>query len=128
MEEMGTIDYVGHSVAGLASPLVAALLLCLIGAIVSAFASSTAVLGSIIPLAVPFLQGGTGVSAIGFVAALAVSSTIVDVSPFSTNGALVLASAKGVDRQVFFRQLLRYAAVVTIAAPIVLWLVFVVFL
>ena len=83
-------------------------------------------LGSIIPLAVPFLQGGTGVSAIGFVAALAVSSTIVDVSPFSTNGALVLANAKGVDRQVFFRQLLRYAAVVTIAAPIVLWLVFVV--
>jgi hypothetical protein len=100
----------------------------LIGAIVSAFASSTAVLGSIIPLAVPFLQGGTGVSAIGFVAALAVSSTIVDVSPFSTNGALVLANAKGVDRQVFFRQLLRYAAVVTIAAPIVLWFVFVVIL
>jgi hypothetical protein len=29
---------------------------------------------------------------------------------------------------VFFRQLLRYAAVVTIAAPIVLWLVFVVIL
>jgi di/tricarboxylate transporter len=128
MEEMGTIDYVGDSVAGLASPLIAALLLCLIGAIVSAFASSTAVLGSIIPLAVPFLQSGTGVSAIGFVAALAVSSTIVDVSPFSTNGALVLANAKGVDRQVFFRQLLRYAAVVTIAAPIVLWFVFVVIL
>ncbi len=126
MEEMGTIDYVGDSVAGLASPLIAALLLCLIGAIVSAFASSTAVLGSIIPLAVPFLQGGTGVSAIGFVAALAVSSTIVDVSPFSTNGALVLANAKGVDRQVFFRRLLSYAAVVTIAAPIVLWALFVV--
>lgn len=94
LQEMGTIDYVGESVAGLASPLVAALLLCLIGAIVSAFASSTAVLGSIIPLAVPFLQSGTGVSPIGFVAALGVSSTIVDVSPFSTNGALVLANAK----------------------------------
>jgi di/tricarboxylate transporter len=128
MQEMGTIDYVGDSVAGLASPLIAALLLCLIGAIVSAFASSTAVLGSIIPLAVPFLQSGTGVSAIGFVAALAVSSTIVDVSPFSTNGALVLANAKGVDRQVFFRRLLSYAAFVTIAAPIVLWVVFVVVL
>jgi di/tricarboxylate transporter len=128
MEEMGTIDYVGDSVAGLASPLIAALLLCLIGAIVSAFASSTAVLGSIIPLAVPFLESGTGVSPIGFVAALAVSSTIVDVSPFSTNGALVLANAKGVDRQVFFRQLLRYAAVVTVVAPVILWLVFVVVL
>ena len=59
LEKMGTIDFVGHSVAGLGSPLLAALLLCLIGAVVSAFASSTAVLGSLIPLAVPFLQGDT---------------------------------------------------------------------
>jgi hypothetical protein len=42
---MGTIDYVGESVADLASPLLVALLLCFIGAVVSAFASSTAVLG-----------------------------------------------------------------------------------
>ena len=54
----------------------------------------------------PFLQAGTGVSAIGFIAAMAVASTIVDVSPFSTNGALVLANAQGIDRQVFFRRLL----------------------
>jgi di/tricarboxylate transporter len=128
LQGMGTIDYVGESVAGLASPLVAALLLCLIGAIVSAFASSTAVLGSIIPLAVPFLLGGTGVGAVGFVAALAVSSTIVDVSPFSTNGALVLANAQGVDKDVFFRQLLWYAAAVTVIAPVVLWFLFVVVL
>ena len=126
LDEMGTIDYVGNSVAGLGSPLLAALLLCLIGAVVSAFASSTAVLGSLIPLAVPFLQSGTGVSAIGFVAALAVSSTIVDVSPFSTNGALVLANARGVDRTAFFRKLLAYGAVVTVVAPIVVWLLFVV--
>ena len=126
LEKMGTIDFVGHSVAGLASPLLAALLLCLIGAVVSAFASSTAVLGSLIPLAVPFLQGDTGVSAIGFIAAMAVSSTIVDVSPFSTNGALVLANAQGVDRDVFFRKLLAYGAIVTVVAPVVVWLLFVV--
>ena len=113
MDKMGTIDFVGHSVAGLTSPMMAALLLCFVGAVVSAFASSTAVLGSLIPLAVPFLQGDTGVSAIGFIAAMAVSSTIVDVSPFSTNGALVLANAKGVDRDVFFRQLMVYGAIVT---------------
>jgi di/tricarboxylate transporter len=128
LDAMGTIDYVGDSVAGLASPLLAALLLCFIGAVVSAFASSTAVLGSLIPLAVPFLQAGTGVSPVGFIAAMAVSSTIVDVSPFSTNGALVLANARGVDRDVFFRQLLAYGALVTVVAPVVLWLVFVVVL
>jgi di/tricarboxylate transporter len=126
MEKMGTIDFVGHSVAGLTSPLMAALLLCFVGAVVSAFASSTAVLGSLIPLAVPFLQQGTGVDAIGFIAAMAVSSTIVDVSPFSTNGALVLANAQGVDRDVFLRQLMIYGAIVTVVAPVVVWLLFVV--
>lgn len=126
LDKMGTIDFVGHSVAGLTSPLVAALLLCFIGAVVSAFASSTAVLGSLIPLAVPFLQQGTGVSAVGFIAAMAVASTIVDVSPFSTNGALVLANAQGIDRQVFLRQLMIYGGVVTLVAPVVVWLLFVV--
>ena len=127
MEKMGTIKFVGNSVADLASPLTAALLLCFIGAVVSAFASSTAVLGSLIPLAVPFLQSGTGVSPVGFVAAMGVSSTIVDVSPFSTNGALVLANARGIDRDKFFRQLLAYGALVTVVAPIIVWFVFVVF-
>jgi di/tricarboxylate transporter len=126
LEHMGTIDFVGESVAGLGSPMIAALLLCFIGAVVSAFASSTAVLGSLIPLAVPFLQAGTGVSAIGFIAAMAVASTIVDVSPFSTNGALVLANAQGIDRDLFFRRLLGYGALVTVLAPIVLWLLFIV--
>jgi len=126
LQTMGTIDFVGHSVAGLTSPLMAALLLCFIGAVVSAFASSTAVLGSLIPLAVPFLQAGTGVDAIGFIAAMAVSSTIVDVSPFSTNGALVLANAQGVDREVFFRRLLGYGALVTVVAPVVVWVIFIV--
>ncbi len=126
MDKMGTIDFVGHSVAALTSPLIAALLLCFVGAVISAFASSTAVLGSLIPLAVPFLQGDTGVGAIGFIAAMAVSSTIVDVSPFSTNGALVLANARGVNREAFFRQLMVYGAAVTLIAPVVVWLLFVV--
>lgn len=126
LEKMGTISFVGDSVAGLASPMLAALLLCFIGAVVSAFASSTAVLGSLIPLAVPFLQSGTGVSPIGFIAAMAVASTIVDVSPFSTNGALVLANAQGVDREAFFRKLMAYGALVTVVAPIIVWALFVV--
>jgi len=126
MEKMGTISFVGTSVASLTSPLMVALLLCFVGAVVSAFASSTAVLGSLIPLAVPFLQAGTGVDPIGFIAAMAVASTIVDVSPFSTNGALVLANAQGIDRDVFLRQLMIYGGIVTLVAPPVVWLLFVV--
>ncbi|WP_338759767.1 SLC13 family permease [Massilia sp. METH4] len=126
MQKMGTITWVGDSVASLTSPMMVALLLLFVGAIVSAFASSTAVLGSLIPLAVPFLQNGTGVDPIGFIAAMAVASTIVDVSPFSTNGALVLASAQHIDRDVFLRQLMIYGGIVTLVAPVVVWMLFVV--
>lgn len=127
LEKMGTIDFVGHGVASLSSPLLAALLLCFIGATVSAFASSTAVLGSLIPLAVPFLKADTGIDAIGFIAAMAVASTIVDVSPFSTNGAIVLATSGDGIRDALFRKLLGYSVAVTALAPVIVWLLFIVF-
>jgi hypothetical protein len=116
---------VGNAVASLAAPLLVALLLCYIGGVVSAFASSTALLGSTIPLAVPFLLQGE-ISAVAMIAALSVSTTIVDCSPLSTNGALVLANSVGVDRDVMFRRLLAYGAVVVAVAPLLLWLALVV--
>ena len=45
LQEAGTVEWVGNGVAGIGVPLLVALLLCYIGAIVSAFASSTAILG-----------------------------------------------------------------------------------
>lgn len=124
LQEAGTIDYVGRGVAGLGVPLLAAVLLCYIGGVVSAFASSTAILGVTIPLAVPFLLQGD-VSAVGLVCAIAISSTIVDVSPFSTNGALVLANAQGIDRDVFYQQILRYSGLVVLVGPLIAWAVLV---
>ncbi len=125
LQEAGTVDYVGNAVASIGMPLLVALLLCYIGGIVSAFASSTAILGATIPLAVPFLLAGE-VGAVGVIVALAVSSTIVDVSPFSTNGALVLANApKSIDRDLFYKQILKYSALVVVVGPLVAWAVFV---
>jgi di/tricarboxylate transporter len=125
LQEAGTVDYVGNAVAELGSPLLIALLLCYVGGIVSAFASSTAILGATIPLAVPFLLAGE-VGAVGVIVALAVSSTIVDVSPFSTNGALVLANApQSVDRDRFYKQILKYSVIVVAVGPLVAWAVFV---
>lgn len=124
LQKMGTIDYVGNAVKEIGAPLVAALVLCYIGAVVSAFASSVGLLGATIPLAVPFLAEGT-VSPVAMVAALAVAATVVDVSPFSTNGAIVLANAKDVDRERFFRQLMTYGAIIVGVVPLLVWLLFV---
>ncbi|MGW1780290.1 SLC13 family permease [Streptomyces sp. NPDC002143] len=125
LDEMGTIKWAGEGVSDIGVPLLAAVLLCYIGAIVSAFASSVGIMGALIPLAVPFLAQGE-IGAVGMIAALAVSATVVDVSPFSTNGALVLAAAPDVDRERFFRQLMIYGGVVVAVVPAVVWLVMVV--
>jgi di/tricarboxylate transporter len=120
LQEAGTVDWVGNGVASIGIPLLVALLLCYIGGIVSAFASSTAILGVTIPLAVPFLLAGD-IGAIGVIVALSISSTIVDVSPFSTNGALVLANAQEVDRDAFYKQILKYSALVVAIGPLIAW-------
>ncbi|MCX3288629.1 SLC13 family permease [Streptomyces sp. NEAU-H22] len=125
LDEMGTITWAGEGVGGIGVPLLAAALLCYIGALVSAFASSVGIMGALIPLAVPFLERGE-IGAVGMIAALAVSATVVDVSPFSTNGALVLAAAPDVDRERFFRQLMVYGGIVVAVVPAAAWLVMVV--
>ncbi len=81
-------------------------------------------LGAIIPLAVPLLLLGEA-DAVSVVSALAISSSVVDVSPFSTNGALVVASAEEADRNSLYRWLLGYSVVVVAVAPLLAWLVLV---
>ncbi|MFI6694058.1 SLC13 family permease [Streptomyces sp. NPDC050433] len=125
LEEMGTIEYAGNAVGDIGIPLLAAVLLCYIAAVISAFASSVGIMGALIPLAVPFLAQGE-IGAVGMIAALAVSATVVDVSPFSTNGALVLAAAPDVDRERFFKQLMVYGGIVVAVVPAAVWLVMVV--
>lgn len=125
LEKAGAVDFIGNGVSDIGIPLLGALLVCYVGGIVSAFASSAAVLGATIPLAVPFLMQGH-LGAAGVICALAVSSTIVDVSPFSTNGALVVASAAKEERESLFRQFLIYSGLVVAFGPLLAWLLFVV--
>ncbi|MEU7581458.1 SLC13 family permease [Streptomyces sp. NPDC041068] len=125
MERMGTIDYLGKQVASIQAPLFGALLICLIGAIASAFASTTGMLGALIPLAVPFLLDGD-VGPVGLITALAISSSIVDASPFSTSGALVTANTPENQRDFVFRRLMAWGLGIAVAGPLVTWGLFVV--
>ncbi|MEV0703974.1 SLC13 family permease [Saccharopolyspora sp. NPDC050389] len=124
MESVGTIDYLGNSVAGIGIPLLAAFLICLIGGAVSAFASTTGILGALIPLAVPFLHTGQ-VGAVGMIIALAISSSVVDSSPFSTSGALVVASTPEESRDATFKRLMAWGMSMILVAPVLSWAIFV---
>lgn len=117
----GSPEAVGLWAAGLGAAAIGALILCYVGGVASAFASSTALLPVIIPIAIPLIASGN-ISAGLFVAALAVSSTIVDVSPFSTNGALMLANRPdSIGEQTYYRQILTYSVLVTLAGPLLVW-------
>lgn len=121
LTEAGSPEYIGNWAAGLGIAAIGALVLCYVGGIASAFASSTALLPVIIPIAVPLIAGG-GVSPWAMAAALAVSSTIVDVSPFSTNGALMLANRPDtISEQAYYKQILNYAIIVTLVGPLLVW-------
>ncbi|HLN76099.1 MAG TPA: SLC13 family permease [Nocardioidaceae bacterium] len=117
----GTPEYVGNWAAGFSTALLGALILCYVGGVISAFASSTALLPIIIPIAIPLIAHGD-LSAVAVVAALAVASTIVDVSPFSTNGALMVANRPDtIDEEKFYKQILGYSAIVVLVGPLLVW-------
>jgi len=124
LQRYGTVNVVGTAIAASSTPLVTALLLCTVGAVTSAFASSAGILGALIPLAVPVLAQGA-LETTGTVVALAISATVVDSTPFSTVGALIVAHTDDDERAHVYRGLLAWGGVMVVTAPFITWLLFV---
>ncbi|OZE37616.1 MULTISPECIES: SLC13 family permease [unclassified Rhodococcus (in: high G+C Gram-positive bacteria)] len=117
---IGTVDSIGESVGALDNVALATLLLCFIGAIVSAFATSSGVIAALVPLSLPLLAGSS-LGPIGLIGSIVVASTIVDVSPFSANGAVVVANSTSEVRSRVLRRLLVHGGIVVVVAPVALW-------
>lgn len=125
LDRAGSISRIGEGVAGLGAPIVSALLLCMVASLVSAFASSTGVLGALVPLGVPLMLSG-GLSPLGLLIAIGLSATIVDASPFSSLGALATASAPADQQRTLSRQFLVFGVSMIVIAPVLSVLIFVV--
>jgi Na+/H+ antiporter NhaD/arsenite permease-like protein len=124
LEEIGAIDELEASISNLGSGSIATLVTSYVVGFVSAFASTTGTLGAITPVVVP-LAMDPALTAIGVVTAIGIASSVVDVSPMSTSGALLMASAQPKDEALFFRALLAYAIVMIGIVPLLAWLIFV---
>ncbi|WP_327302328.1 SLC13 family permease [Streptomyces sp. NBC_01298] len=119
LERLGALDLLGDLAKSLQSPLLAAFVLCLTGALVSAFASTTGILGILIPLALPLVAAGS-IPGAGLVMAVAVCSSLVDTTPFSTAGAAVVASGPDEgERRRMSRDLTRWGLSLIIGGPII---------
>lgn len=117
LERMGAIEMLGQAAESVSSPLLAAFVICLVGAAVSAFASTTGILGALIPLALPLMASGNFVG-YGLIVALAISSNLVDTTPFSTAGATAVASAPEEARPRMTRVLIRWGFSMILIGPI----------
>ena len=122
LQAAGTVEWVSAGISAIGIPLLAALLLFYMSGLISALASSLAIIGVVIALAVPFLESGD-VHVGGFVAALAIATTIVDISPFSTNGAMLLANVHSTIRDRYYKQMIGYAGLMCLIGPGLAWVV-----
>lgn len=126
LEEMGALEELQAGIASLGNSSAAALITSYVVAIVSAFASTTGTLGVISPIVTPIAIDPL-LTPIGVVTAIAISSSVVDVSPMSTSGALLMASAQPKDERLFFRALLLWAIAMIAIVPLLVWFIFVQF-
>jgi di/tricarboxylate transporter len=128
LQQMGTVQWAVGLLGGVGSPLLALLLVCYIAGLVSAVASSFATLVATVPLALA-IASDAGIGSFGaalIITAIVVASTIVDISPFSTYGAMVLGAAEPEEQNVFQRSLMKYAGVIVVLAPGAAWLLLIV--
>jgi di/tricarboxylate transporter len=119
LQNLDAVNLLGRQAMAIGTPLLAAVGICMVAALVSAFASTTAVLAALVPMAVPLASSGT-VPGWALITTLGVSATIVDASPFSNTGATLVASAPEEDRSRLRVLLLRWSLAMVIGGPIVL--------
>ena len=119
LQKMGAVELLGDAASRIGSPLLAALLICLIGGLVSAFASTTGMLAALVPLAIPLVASGD-IAGWALIAALGVCSSIVDVSPFSTLGATLVATVDEAERPRINQLLTRWGMSMVVVGPLAL--------
>lgn len=117
LQRIGAIDMLGQAAANVPHPYLAALIICVIGAFVSAFASTTGILGALIPMSIPLMATGS-FEGYGLIVALAISSSLVDATPFSTAGAAAVAGAPEEARPRLTKILMRWGMSMIVLGPI----------
>ncbi len=118
LQRMDAVNLLGHAAMNVGTPLVAALVICMIAGLVSAFASTAGILVALVPMAVPLASSG-GVAGWALMCAMGVCASIVDASPFSTTGALTVAAAAEDERPRLKSLLMRWGLSMVIVGPVV---------
>ena len=125
IQQAGAIEWLADYAGSLGSESLVALVLCYLVSVVTGVASTIGTIGMLVPLSAPLLHDGV-IEGTGLLTAMAVSAAVSDISPFSTWGALFLASVAAVtDRDKTLRAQLIYTGVMVSVMPLIAWVLFV---
>jgi di/tricarboxylate transporter len=117
LQRVGAVDLLNEAAANVEPPLLTALATCFVAALISAFASTTGTLAALVPLAVPLALSGD-VPGWAFMSALAVSASLVDMCPFSPNGAVLVATSDEDQRPRMSSLLARWGLSLLVLGPL----------
>jgi di/tricarboxylate transporter len=118
LQKLDAVNLMGHAAMNVGTPIMAAFVICMIAGLVSAFASTAGILAALVPMAVPLATSG-GVAGWALMCAMGVCASIVDASPFSTTGALIIASAAESERSRLKSLLMRWGLSMVVIGPAV---------
>lgn len=125
IQKAGAIEWMANQINQIGSPELTGLFLCYVVSIVTGVASTIGTIGMLVPLSAPFIVTGD-LEGTGLITAMAISAAISDISPFSTWGALFLATvASVVDKDAVLRSQLIYTAIAVCFLPFLAWFLFV---
>jgi di/tricarboxylate transporter len=119
LQRTGAVDLLNETANAVRPPVLTALALCVVAGLVSAFASTSGTLAALVTFAVPLAASGA-VPAVPFICALAVCACLVDMCPFSPNGAALVATSDEEHRPRMISLLTRWGLSMIVLGPLVL--------
>ncbi len=125
IQQAGAIDWLAGQADVIGSASIVGLLLCYLVSVITGVASTMGTIGMLVPLSAPLITSGE-LDGTGLLTAMAISAAVSDISPFSTWGALFLASVATIsDRGELLKKQLIYTLLLVASMPLVAWLMFV---
>jgi di/tricarboxylate transporter len=119
LQTTGAVDLLNETANAVKPPVLTALALCVVAGLVSAFASTSGTLAALVTFAVPLAASGA-VPDVPFICALAVCACLVDMCPFSPNGAALVATSDEEQRPRMTSLLTRWGLSMIVLGPLVL--------
>jgi di/tricarboxylate transporter len=119
LQTTGAVDLLNETANAVEPPVLTALALCVVAGLVSAFASTSGTLAALVTFAVPLAASGA-VPGVAFICALAVCASLVDMCPFSPNGAALVATSDEEQRPRMTSLLTRWGFSMIVLGPLLL--------